>query len=293
MLKMLNEEKFSALVGRIEEHLDRYTKAPNPLAEAMRYSLLAGGKRIRPVLLIEFASFAGVDEERAMPFACGLEMIHTYSLIHDDLPCMDNDDLRRGKPTSHRKYGEAAAVLAGDGLLTDAFVLMLGADGINPEYSKNAVLEIAKCAGSSGMTGGQADDTLNISDKKVLSLTELDSINDRKTGAMIRASCRAGLILGGVSNLSLIAAADVYAANLGRAFQITDDILDVKGGKTMGKAAGSDKKLGKQTYVNVLGIEAAEKKTEVLTTQAINALDAFKNVEFLVWLTKSLCRRTN
>lgn len=288
---MNNEERLSELVARIEKGLDGYTKNEGPLAEAMRYSLLAGGKRLRPVLLIEFAAFAGVSRERALPFACALEMIHTYSLIHDDLPCMDNDDLRRGQPTSHKKFGEATAVLTGDGLLTDAFALMLAAEGIKAEHAREAALEIARGAGSLGMVGGQADDTLNVSNAKEPTLDELDRINDRKTGALISAACRGGLLLGGTSDPRLLNAAGVYAQNLGRAFQITDDILDIDGGQQLGKTAGSDKRLGKHTYVDILGVRGARQKARELTENAIRELSAFKEPHFLIWLTKNLYGR--
>lgn len=248
------------------------------LISSMEYSLMAGGKRIRPLLAIEFAKLCGGTPEAVMPFACAIEMIHTYSLIHDDLPCMDNDDMRRGKPTNHRVYGEDIALLAGDALLTLAFQTILSekAIGLNgAEKCSKAGRALAECAGAVGMVGGQTIDLEN-EDKQVTD--ELLRIMDtKKTGALMVAACQLGCISAGATDEQLSAAAE-YAENIGIAFQIVDDILDVTSDtETLGKPVGSDKQNKKSTYVSLLGLEKCRNISKELTEKAVNSLSIFDN----------------
>ncbi len=248
----------------------------NTVIESMRYSLTAGGKRIRPMLVIEFAKLCGGNEEAAMPFACGIEMIHTYSLIHDDLPCMDNDDLRRGKPTNHKVFGEAAAVLGGDALLTLAFGTVLSERSVTLNgYEKcaRAARLLADNAGAEGMIGGQIIDTE--SENREVTPERLRIMDSKKTGALIKASCLLGCICAGASAEEFKAAED-YAENIGLAFQIVDDILDVTSDEaTLGKPIGSDKENNKSTYVSLLGLEKCRELCDELTNKALSSLDIF------------------
>ena len=251
---------------------------PLGLLEAMKYSLLAGGKRIRPVLCIVSASlFASRDwVERILPFAGALECIHTYSLIHDDLPAMDNDDLRRGKPSCHKQFDEATAILAGDGLLTDAFALMtsVGGNDVPPERVLRAVALVAGAAGSSGMVGGQFLD-IRYTDRQGVSIEELAAMHAMKTGALIRVPCVAGALLAGAGDAALDAMAR-YGSALGAAFQITDDLLDVVGTEAeIGKPVGSDEALNKTTYISLLGIEESRLLAGWRAGEAVDALAAF------------------
>ena len=243
---------------------------------SMEYSLSAGGKRIRPFLVLEFAKLCGGSETNAMPFACAVEMIHTYSLIHDDLPCMDNDDLRRGKPTNHKVFGEAAALLGGDGLLTLAFETALSEKAISLNgYEKcaKAALTLAKYAGAVGMIGGQIIDLE--SENKKISLETLQIMDKKKTGALIAAACVMGCISAGASEEQIQAAKD-YAQNIGIAFQIVDDILDVTSDtETLGKPVGSDYENNKSTYVSLLGIDECRKISSELTQKAVEYLKKF------------------
>ncbi len=261
------------------------------MLDAMAYSLSNGGKRIRPVLTLEFCRICGGDYKAAIPFAIGVEMIHTYSLIHDDLPCMDNDDMRRGKPSSHKVYGEANALLAGDGLLTLAFETVLSAD-VSAEKKALAALELAKAAGVSGMIGGQVMDLAN--EGKNASLEEIRATDRLKTGEMIRVAAVMGCIAAGASG-EMIAAAEKYCENIGLAFQIVDDILDVTSDDaTLGKPVGSDSENEKSTYVSHLGIEKSELYARELTAQAKAALDIFGSEgEFLSELADRLSERKN
>lgn len=259
------------------------------LFEAMEYSLLGGGKRIRPILTLEFCRMCGVDWKKAAPFAAAIEMIQTYSLIHDDLPCMDDDDLRRGRPTNHKVYGDAMAVLAGDALLTDAFMVAATADVDNPAAVNTAIQILAHNAGSLGMVGGQVLDIS--SEQRELSEAEVLDIQSRKTGALINAACVLGVIAGGGSDTQLEAAAR-YAAALGLAFQIRDDVLDVIGNsQEMGKAVGTD--AAKNTFVRLYGLEKAEALVQSYTDQALEALGAFSDAEYLCELSRYLIGRTN
>ena len=256
------------------------------LFDAMRYSLLAGGKRIRPVLTLEFCRICGGDWRSALPFACALEMIHTYSLIHDDLPCMDNDDYRRGRLTNHKVFGEALAVLAGDGLLTAAFETAASA-ATDPAVTIKAIRILAEQAGELGMVGGQVLDM----DAEEQELTEqgIYDIQCRKTGALIQAACQIGVVAAGGTQQQLDAA-KTYAQNLGLAFQIRDDMLDVIGDEaTFGKPIGSDKAEKKTTFVDLLGLAACEREVVRLTDEAISALGLFGGeADFLAALSRSM-----
>lgn len=241
--------------------------------DSMRYSLFAGGKRLRPVLLLAAADAVGADGNKFLNVACGLEMIHTYSLIHDDLPAMDNDDYRRGKLTNHKVYGEGIAVLAGDSLLTYAFETMLSQEGVEAKTLLRVVKEIASAAGPEGMVGGQVIDME--SEGKAVSLDTLQQMHRAKTGALFRAAVRAGAILGGASNEE-VEALTVYAEKFGLAFQITDDILDVIGtAEAIGKPVGSDLKNNKSTYVTLHSVEIAHQMAKETVDDAIEALAMF------------------
>ena len=257
------------------------------LFEAMEYSLLAGGKRLRPVLAMEFCRLCGGDPQTAAPFAGAVEMIHTYSLIHDDLPSMDNDDFRRGRPTNHKVFGEAMAILAGDALLTDAFMVASTAQLADPKDMAFAIGMLAECAGSMGMVGGQVLD-IN-SGERELTEQEVIDIQTRKTGALINAACVLGAIAGGGSEEQIDAAAQ-FAAGLGLAFQIRDDMLDVIGTQEeMGKGVGTD--AAKNTFVRLYGLEKCEELVQTYTQYAIDALGAFEDTDYLVALAKSLTDR--
>ena len=242
--------------------------------DSMRYSLFAGGKRLRPVLLLAAADAVGADGNKFLNVACGLEMIHTYSLIHDDLPAMDNDDYRRGKLTNHKVYGDGIAVLAGDSLLTYAFETMLSQEGVEPKTLLTVVKEIASAAGPEGMVGGQVIDME--SEGKAVSLDTLQQMHRAKTGALFRAAVRAGAILGGASEKE-VEALTVYAEKFGLAFQITDDILDVIGSaEAIGKPVGSDLKNNKSTYVTLHSVEIAQQLARETVADAVEALAMFK-----------------
>jgi len=252
------------------------SEVPPLLLESMRYSLMAGGKRLRPVLLIASAGLFGAPPERVMPAACALEMIHTYSLIHDDLPCMDDDDLRRGRPTNHKVYGEGMATLAGDALLTMAFELLgrqMHVPGVTPVQAARAVTEVAMAAGAGGMVGGQVEDLAW--EGKQASPEQLQRIHRLKTGALFRASLRAGAILAGAAEQALVQL-DRYALHFGLAFQIWDDVLDVIGdaAKT-GKGVGRDAKHEKSTYVSHFGLEGAKERARTEAAAACAALEPF------------------
>ena len=277
----------------IEEYLNNYytpfkDEPQKLLFDAMQYSLLAGGKRLRPIFAFDFCRMCGADWHNAVPFAAAIEMIHTYSLIHDDLPCMDNDDYRRGRLTNHKVYGEAIAILAGDGLLTDAFVSASTAKLPRPEDMGFAIRVLGECAGSLGMVGGQVLDIM--SEERVCTEQEVIDIQSRKTGALIHAACVLGTIAGGGTAEQLEAAAK-FAGALGLAFQIRDDMLDVIGNaEELGKAVGADE--GKNTFVRLYGLEKCEELVQKYTAIAIDALGAFEDNEFMIALAKSLTDRT-
>lgn len=277
------EEYLNSLYGDFSEEPQKI------LFEAIRYSLLSGGKRLRPILTLEFCRMCGGDWVKAVPFAAAIEMIHTYSLIHDDLPCMDNDDYRRGKPTSHKVYGEAMAILAGDALLTDAFAIAAEVQLPDPGMLGLAIGVLSNCAGSMGMVGGQVLDIL--SEERECSEQEVLDIQIRKTGALINAACVLGVIAAGGSE-EQIAAAGGFAGALGLAFQIRDDILDVIGSKEdLGKAVGKDQQ--KNTFVRLYGMEKAEESVNKYTQVALKYLDSFEDTQFMKWLAESLTSRNH
>ena len=286
----------------IDEHLlDFIPNIDNKsisLYESMKYSLTAGGKRIRPVLLLAACDFAGGDIREALPYACAMEYIHTYSMIHDDLPAMDNDDLRRGLPTNHKVYGEALAILAGDGLLTSAFEamnkdLMLYFDDAEKMAKRiRAINAIAKGAGCRGMVAGQVSDIEGESNEYSNEMLEYIHIN--KTGALIIAAIKAGLYLGNPSK-DMLSNLDIYSENLGLAYQIADDILDEIGDpKELGKSIGSDKKQHKNTYTSLNGLDAAFARLKQLTDDALEAIALYyDNAEFFRDLALQLKTRRN
>ena len=259
------------------------------LAEAMRYSLLAGGKRIRPMLVLEFCRISGGDPEAALPVACAIEMLHTYSLIHDDLPCMDNDSLRRGMPTNHVVYGECTATLAGDALQAEAFGAILRSE-LPADRRARCAMHLANAVGLDGMCGGQFLDMLG--EGKTLSASELDEINSRKTGALLTAACLMGVAAAGGSEEQEEAAAR-YGAALGAAFQIRDDMLDVLSTEAeLGKPIGSDREEQKNTYMALYGAEKCVELIDRLTAAAKTALqEAFQGTSLLCSLADSLARR--
>ena len=272
----------------LKEHYDALNDQPQKLLfDAMQYSLMAGGKRLRPILAFEFCRVCGRDWKNAAPFAAAIEMIHTYSLIHDDLPCMDNDDYRRGRLTNHKVYGEGMAVLAGDALLTDAFGIAASAQLPNPGDMATAIGVLSECAGSLGMVGGQVLDIM--SEERELTEQEVLDIQNRKTGCLISAACALGVIAGGGSEKQYEAACQ-FAAGLGLAFQIRDDMLDVIGTQEeLGKATGVDTQ--KNTFVKLYGLERCEELVATYTNYAIEALNAFSDTSFLEALAKSLTER--
>ena len=273
----------SYIEGFLKDRYTRFHSEPqSKLFDAMEYSLLAGGKRLRPVFAFEFCRMCGEDWRKAAPFAAAIEMIHTYSLIHDDLPSMDNDDFRRGRPTNHKIYGEAMAILAGDALLTDAFAVASTAGNVD------GIAVLAECAGSLGMVGGQVLDIM--SEERVLTEQEVIDIQTRKTGALINAACVTGVIAGGGSEKQ-IAAAGTFAGALGMAFQIRDDMLDVIGTQEeMGKGVGTD--ANKNTFVRLYGLEKCEELVQRYTAIAIDALSAFEDTAYMTDLARSLTDRT-
>lgn len=258
------------------------------LYESMRYSLLAGGKRIRPVLALEFARLAGLaDWKTALPMACALELVHTYSLIHDDLPCMDNDDLRRGKPTNHKVYGETMAVLAGDAMQPEAFRLIAQAEGLSAESRIAAVEVLAKAAGADGMVGGQVLDTVyDVENAEGLTL-----LNRLKTCAMISGAAELGCVAAGMGEEKRCQAR-AFGDNLGLAFQIRDDILDVEGNEAVfGKPIGSDREEGKVTFVDVKGLTACQQTVEDYTAKAKAAIVDWADSGFLMELADRMVKR--
>jgi geranylgeranyl diphosphate synthase, type II len=263
----------------VEEALFRYLPAVNntpvEIYKAIHYSVFAGGKRIRPILCLAAVEATGGDMAPAVPVACALELIHTYSLIHDDLPAMDNDDFRRGKPTCHKVFGEKIAILAGDALLTEAFVLLSRAEKIRFSAEKRlaVIREIAQAAGIAGMVGGQTLDVL--SEKSRPDEAVLYEIHRRKTGALIKASVRSGAIMSNARENKIAALAE-YGMNIGMAFQIADDILNVEGDRAlMGKETGSDTALGKVTYPSLMGMDFAKAQLQKHINEAIASLSMF------------------
>ena len=275
-LKPYLQERLQLVETALDRFLPQATTLPESLHGAMRYSVFAGGKRIRPILMLAACDAVGGDLQRVLPAACAIEMIHSYSLIHDDLPAMDDDDLRRGKPTNHKVYGEATAILAGDGLLTEAFILLS-----NPELCKDVPAEVqnkvihllAKSAGSLGMVGGQVVDME--SEGKDIDLPTLQYIHTRKTGALIRAAIECGAVIGGASEDQRRALVQ-YGQSAGLAFQVADDILDIVADQELlGKNVGSDEERGKATYPAVIGLEQSRQRARELRDISFAALDSF------------------
>ncbi len=272
----------------LREYVKEIENHQKKIYEAMSYSLFAGGKRLRPIIMLMSAKMCGADEKIALPFACAIEMIHTYSLIHDDLPAMDNDDLRRGKPTNHKVFGEAIAILAGDALLTKAFeVAAKSTQDIEPARVIRAINCLAMASGADGMVGGQVVD-IESHDEDLELLKYLHSL---KTGALIRASGVIGAILAG-ANDEEISAVDSFCYNLGIAFQIQDDILDVVGtSEELGKPIGSDASNNKSTYITLCGLEKAQELVEEYTNKAKESLEIFDNSDELIALANKLVGR--
>ena len=292
---MTTQEQAAWYRQKIEEALEQALPAPREgdlsgkVREAMRYSLLSGGKRIRPILTLAFCEACGGEALSALPFACAVEMIHTYSLIHDDMPCMDDDDLRRGRPTNHKVYGEAMALLAGDGLLTLAFQQALSFQG-DPAAARDGARLLAEYAGAQGMVGGQCIDLEQ--EGKEVTLEILAQMDRGKTVALIAAACVLGCTAAGAGEKEL-AAARQFAFGLGMAFQLRDDVLDVLGDAAkLGKNTGMDSARDKRNYVSLLGVEEAQRLVEQYTKEALDALEAFPgDTTFLREFALSLVER--
>lgn len=277
----------------IEEELERYLEVKDlmipHLFEAMKYTTMAGGKRIRAFLVTMFARLTGGDVKSALPFACALEMIHAYSLIHDDLPCMDDDDLRRGKPSNHIVFGEANALLAGDALLTYAFQICSENAHVSPKLAVKAISVLSSCAGPCGMVGGQVLDLEG--EKRKLDKNELSHVHKLKTGALIKAAASLGCCTS-ENGLEFIESAAKYGENLGLAFQIIDDILDVTGDEaTLGKPIGSDGDQNKTTYLDYMPISDAYSYAEKLTKEGCEALGTGEYADMLRQLAIDLLER--
>lgn len=286
------EQEYSRLQALINDTLEGYfheSCEQGELLEAMRYSLLAGGKRIRPMLVLAFCRACGGDEETALPAASGIEMLHTYSLIHDDLPSMDDDDLRRGRPTCHKVFGETNAILAGDALQAEAFFQVLSTP-VPAERTAAMARILAEAAGERGMCGGQYLDTCK--DESLVDEEDLLLVHSLKTGALLRAACMMGVLCAGGSEEQL-RAAEEYAYHLGIAFQIRDDVLDeISTTEELGKPVGSDAALGKTTYASLYGIEKCARLVEEHTKKCKAALGGqFADPGFLLWLPDMLAER--
>ena len=288
----MKNDLMNRYVSHIEDYLktcfDYYEFEPqHVLFDSMRYSLLAGGKRLRPVFVFDFCRMCGGQWQDATCFAAAVEMIHTYSLIHDDLPSMDNDDFRRGRPTNHKVYGEAMAILAGDAMLTSAFNEIVHAYRIADSAKLRAVEYLSRCASEIGMVGGQVLDIM--SESRECTEEEILNIQSRKTGALIRGACMLGGFAGSGNAQQELAAAE-FADHLGLAFQIRDDMLDVIGDAAkLGKSTGTD--AAKNTFVRLYGLEKCEELVQLHTDAAIQALNAFDNNEFMISLARSLTDR--
>lgn len=284
---------FVSYVNLINATLDDYLCIEKTdyqvVADAMKYCVEAGGKRVRPVLMLEFCKICGGNISDALPFACALELIHTYSLVHDDLPCMDNDDYRRGQESCHKKYGEDFAVLAGDALLTYAFQIASDS-GVAPALAVKCIRLLSNYAGIYGMVGGQ---TLDISNegKTDLNIETIEKTHKLKTGALIRCACEIGCTLARANNAQYDAAR-IYAENFGLAFQVIDDILDVTGDpEVLGKCVGQDADNGKVTYVSLLGLDGAKELADRYSQNALDALNEFENPGDLIELTRLFLNR--
>ncbi len=287
----LYTERLQQHLELVERRLTEFLPTDDGIGEIMRYACEGGGKRIRPVLLLEWCRLCGGTVDAAMPFAAAIECIHSYSLVHDDLPCMDNSPLRRGKPSAHAKYGETMALLAGDALLNRAFEIMLSAENAPPRAALRAAAELADNAGVYGMIGGQVLDL--DSEGKQIDLDTLKRLQEGKTAALLVAACRMGAILGGGTD-EQIESAGRYGYYLGLAFQVVDDILDVTAtAEELGKPVGSDDENEKNTYVSLLGIEQAQALAASYTVQAKAALDCVADGTDLCRLADALLTRTH
>ena len=284
--------RYDTYRSAVEEYLGGLFSVDKPygkLQEAMRYSLMAGGKRVRPVMTLAFCDLMGGEWRRAIPFGCALELVHTYSLIHDDLPSMDDDDLRRGKPTCHKVYGEAMAVLAGDALQAEAFRIIATAPGVDDRQRAEAVTVLARACGADGMVAGQTLDILGLGRNR----SEQELLHSLKTGAMIQGAAELGCIAAGADSRQRERAAE-YAQHIGLAFQVRDDILDVIADQQiLGKTVGSDQRDGKITFVDLLGLEDSEKLVAQETAKAKNAIADLQGCEFLLNLAERLADRRN
>ncbi|MFW6055151.1 MAG: polyprenyl synthetase family protein [Thermodesulfobacteriota bacterium] len=266
-------DEYRAPIEEVLQNCLQEEGVPGELLESMNYSLQAGGKRIRPVLCLAWAELLGQKREKVLWFCSSLELIHTYSLIHDDLPAMDNDDLRRGKPSNHIRFGEAAAILAGDGLLTRAFSMMLQTD-LSPGAVLQAAAQVSRAAGPAGMVGGQVLDMVLTGNNKK-ELEDLKEMHSLKTGAMIKSSCLAGVLLAEGSRDDLLRAEE-YGASLGLAFQVADDILDITGDQTkLGKPVGSDQARDKLTYPALLGLDQSRALGLEMVARAVRAIEPY------------------
>ena len=286
------EEKIIEVNKSLEKFIEEKEAPQATIYKAMNYSINAGGKRIRPVIMLACSELIGGNSDGVMPFACAIEMIHTYSLIHDDLPCMDNDDLRRGKPTNHKVFGEAMAVLAGDALLNKAFEVILKNSQMSPNMTIAALSEIATASGTEGMIGGQVID-IESEDKQIDAVT-LMTLHLNKTGALIMAAAKVGALLSGGSREDLLLMEE-FSRYLGIAFQIKDDILDVEGSvEALGKKTGADKENNKSTFVSIYGLEQSKKVLADYTEKAIETLSSYgERAEFLIELSRFLLSREN
>lgn len=272
-LKQYLEARRLMVEEALEVALPKQDGPESRVVEAMRYSLFAGGKRLRPILCLAASEAVGGEVQAAMPAGCALEMIHTYSLIHDDLPAMDDDDLRRGKPTNHKAFGEAIAILAGDGLLTEAFVLLSDDNSLLPERAVQVIGVIAKAASYRGMVGGQVVDML--SQNKRADLETVQQMHSRKTAALIAAAAESGALAGKGSEAQIAALAR-YGRAIGLAFQIADDILDIEGDtELLGKTTGADEARGKVTYPAAVGLERSRQAADEMINDALAALEGF------------------
>jgi geranylgeranyl diphosphate synthase type II len=293
---------FKEELGRRAAEVEGYLVAclrdrgiPDRLLRSMEYSLLAGGKRLRPVLVLSWNGLLGGDKAEAMPFAASLECIHTYSLIHDDLPAMDDDDLRRGRPSNHKQFDEATAILAGDGLLTEAFGLMAEASlvrGLPADRVLRALSVLAGAAGAGGMVGGQAVD-MELTGRTGVPLEELKRMHAMKTGALLTAACECGAILSGAGEADVANARD-FGRRIGVAFQIVDDVLDVVGDTaTLGKPAGSDEAMGKTTYPSLIGLDKSKTLAREYIDEALTNLSGYfgSEQEFLWQLARYIVDR--
>lgn len=267
------EQKKKLINDRLDELVPREDEYPRSVHKAMRYSLMAGGKRLRPALVLAASEALGGKESAALNTACAFECVHTYSLIHDDLPAIDDDDMRRGRATCHKVFGEAGAILAGDALLTAAFGMVASTEGANPEAVVKVTGELAKAAGSMGMIGGQVVDIE--SEDQEINFPVLEYIHIHKTGELILAAVRCGAILAG-ANAGELEKLTTYGEAVGLAFQIADDILDVEGSpELMGKNVGGDVKKGKATYPALIGLDASKSRARELSDMAVSSLTDF------------------